>query len=200
MANPTAMRTLETQGYINPPAFSQQMISISSLSSMDLSFINNIHLKDLKLDEDTRAALALINLSDYHPTPDASTAFHPSPLPNHVAISLASTESSLSDSDSPVLCAPQPTRVICHHTWNVPNVTPQSPSTEQLSQTLLLAGLAFTDPLITDRWCTHSAPINASSCVQNTPILQTVTSDPSSYADHRSNTRVNTPTSTEGNN
>jgi hypothetical protein len=132
MANPTAVRTVGTKGYINPLDFPQETISISSLSSMDLSFINDICLEDLKLDQETQAALTLVNLSDYHPTLDATTAFHPSPAPNHVTISLASTESSTTDSDSPILRAPQPARFICHRTWNIPDVTPQSPSTEQL--------------------------------------------------------------------
>jgi Chromo (CHRromatin Organisation MOdifier) domain len=43
MANPTAMRTLDTKSYINPSDLPQETISISSLSSMDLSFINDIH-------------------------------------------------------------------------------------------------------------------------------------------------------------
>jgi Chromo (CHRromatin Organisation MOdifier) domain len=156
VANPIAVRTLDTKSYINPSDSPQETISISSLSSMDLSFVNNIHLEDLELDPETQAALALIDLSDYQPTLDATTAFNPSSPPNHVTISLASTESSTTDSDSPILRAPQPTRIICHHTWNIPDVTPQSPSTEQSSQTSLPAGLAFTDPLIADEWRAHS--------------------------------------------
>jgi hypothetical protein len=111
-----AMRTLETKSYINPSDSPQKMISISSLSSMDLSFVNNIHLEDLKLNPETQAALALVDLSNYHPTPDAATAFNPSPPPNHIIISLASTEFSTTDSDSPVLQAPQPARFIHHYT------------------------------------------------------------------------------------
>ena len=103
MANPVAMRTMDTKSYINPSDFSQEMISISSLSSMDLTFINDIHLEDLELDPETQAALTLVDLSDYHPTPDATAAFNPSPPPNHATISLASTESSTTDSDSPIL-------------------------------------------------------------------------------------------------
>jgi Chromo (CHRromatin Organisation MOdifier) domain len=98
-ANPTAMRTLETQGYINPLVSTNQTVSISSLSSMDLSFINDIHIEDLELDKETRAALALVDLSNYHPTPNAATVFHPSPLPNHITILLASTESPLTNPD-----------------------------------------------------------------------------------------------------
>jgi hypothetical protein len=97
------MRTLGTKSYINPSDFPQETISISSLSSMNLSFINDIYLKDLELDQETQAALALVDLSNYHPTLDATTAFHPSSPPNHVTISLASTESSMTDSDFPIL-------------------------------------------------------------------------------------------------
>jgi hypothetical protein len=113
--------------------------------------------EDLELNPETQAALALVDLSNYHPTPDAATAFHPSPAPDHVTISLASTESSTTDSDSPILCAPQPARFIHHHTWNVLDVTPQSPSTEQLSQASSPAGLTFTDPLIADK-CAPTLP------------------------------------------
>ena len=81
------MRTLGTKSYINPSDSPQETLSISSLSSMDLSFINDICLEDLELDEDTRAALTLIDLSDYHPMPNAATTFNPSPnqttLPSH---------------------------------------------------------------------------------------------------------------------
>jgi hypothetical protein len=111
-----AVRTLDAKSYINPSDSPQETLSISSLSSMDLSFVNDIHLKNLELNEDTRAALTLIDLSGYHPTPNATTVFNPSPLPDHVTISLASAESSITDSDSPILHAPQPTRFICHHT------------------------------------------------------------------------------------
>jgi Chromo (CHRromatin Organisation MOdifier) domain len=195
-ANPAAVRTLETKSYINPQDCPQETISISSLFSMDLSFVNDIRLEDLKLDQETQAALALVNLSDYHPTPDAATAFNPSPIPDHVTISLASTESSTTDSDSPVLQAPQPTRFIRHRTWNIPNVTPQSPSTEQSSQASSPTGFAFTNPLIADEWRAHSAPIDAPSHAQNSPILEAPSSAPAAAGDHRSHTRVNTPTST----
>jgi Chromo (CHRromatin Organisation MOdifier) domain len=198
VANPTAVRTLDAKSYINSPDSAQGTISLSSLSSIDLSFINDIHLEDLKLDEDTRAALALVDLSNYHPTPDATTAFNLSPLPDHVAILLATAESSSTDSNSPILRTPQPTRLICHHAWNIPDVTPQPPSTEQLSQASSPAALTFTNPLITDKWHAHSAPTNVPSYAQNSPILQTTTSAPSSITDHRFDTRVNTPTSTQG--
>jgi hypothetical protein len=163
---------------------------------MDLSFVNELCLEDLELDPETQAALALIDLSDYRPTPDATTMFNPSPAPNHITISLASTESSTTDSDSPILHAPQPARVICHHPWHVPNVTPQSPSTEQSSQTLSPAGLAFTDPLIADEWHAHSAPTHVSSHTQNSPILEAPSLAPATITDHRLDTAVNTPTST----
>jgi hypothetical protein len=97
---------------------------------MDLSFVNDIRLEDLELNPETQAALALVDLSDYHPTPDATTAFNPSPVPDHITISLASTESSTTDSDSPILRAPQPARFIHHRTWDVPNVTPSQKSLE----------------------------------------------------------------------
>jgi hypothetical protein len=163
---------------------------------MDLSFVNDIHLEDLELDPETQAALALVDLSDYHPTPDAATAFNPSPIPDHVTISLASAESSSTDSDSPVLRAPQPARFIRQRAWNVPDVTPQSPSTEQSSQETSPAGLAFTDPLIADEWRAHSAPTDASSRTQNTPVSEAPSSAPAAVGDRRLDTRVNTPTST----
>jgi Chromo (CHRromatin Organisation MOdifier) domain len=120
IANPTAVRTLKTKSYINPPVSTQQMIS---LSSMDLSFINNIHIKDLELHKDTRAALALVNLKDYHPTPDATTVLQPSPLLDHITILLASIGTSSSNTSSPILHAPQPARFIHHHAKNVLDVT-----------------------------------------------------------------------------
>ena len=196
MANPTAVRTLDVKSYINPSDFPQEMISISSLSSIDLSFINDIHLEDLELDPETQAALALVDLSDYQPTPDASTVFNPMPPPDHVTISLASAESTMTDLDSPILRAPQPARYICHQTWHIANVTPQSPSTEQSSQASSPAGLAFTNPLITDKWCPHSAPTDVSSRTQNTPVSEAPSSAPATVGDHRPHTRVNTPTST----
>jgi hypothetical protein len=193
MANPIAVRTLDAKRYINPPDSTQETLSISFLSSMDLSFINDIRLEDLELDENTRAALTLVDLSDYRPTPDATAAINPSLLPNHPASSLASAESLSPNSNSPILCTPQPARIIHHHIWNVPDVTPQSPGTEQLSQALSLAGLAFTNPLIADEWRAHSAPTNVPSCMQNSSVSQTATSAPSSVADHRFDMRVNTP-------
>jgi Chromo (CHRromatin Organisation MOdifier) domain len=103
VTNPTAVITLDTKSYINPPDSTQETLSISFLSSMDLSFVNDICLEDLELDEDTRAALALVDLSNYYSTSNATTAFNLSL--NHVTISLASIESSLSDSNSPILHA-----------------------------------------------------------------------------------------------
>jgi hypothetical protein len=65
---------------------------------------------------------------------------------------------------------------------------------EQSSQALSPAGLAFTDPLIADEWCAHSAPTDVSSRTQNTPVSEAPSSAPAAVRDHRPHTRVNTPT------